>query len=122
VSNSKSGGINTSAKVLETVHGNETWAGILVDMTNKFNFTSAKTISVKIYAPATGTMRIKLENKDNTSEFVEKDVDVTVANQWVEVSIDFSDAGSSNFNRLVLFPGWNVANAGTYYIDDIKQN
>jgi hypothetical protein len=121
VSNSKSGGINTSAKVLETVHGNETWAGILVDMTNKFNFTSAKTISVKIYAPATGTMRIKLENKDNTSEFVEKDVDVTVANQWVEVSIDFSDAGSSNFNRLVLFPGWNVANSGTFYLDDIQQ-
>jgi PKD repeat protein len=122
INNPKSGGINTSAKVLETVHGNEVWAGIYVNMTNKFNFATNKKITVKVYAPATGKMRIKLENADNTTEFIEKDVDVTVANQWVEVSIDFSDADPTKFNRLVLFPGWDVANAGTYYIDDIKQN
>jgi len=121
INNPQSNGINTSSKVLETVHGNETWAGVFVEMTNNFNFTSNKTISVKVYAPAVGTMRIKLENRNNTAEFVEKDVDVTVANQWVEVSIDFSDAGSTTFNRLVLFPGWNVSSAGTFYLDDIKQ-
>jgi hypothetical protein len=121
VNNPHSGGINTSAKVLETVHGNETWAGFYFDMTNKFDFSSSKTISVKVWAPATGTFRIKLENRDNTTEFVEKDVDVTVANQWVEVSIDFSDAVAGKYGRLVLFPGWSVANAGTFYVDDIKQ-
>ena len=76
---------------------------------------------MKVYAPATGTMRIKLENRDNSSEFVEKDVDITVANQWVEVSIDFSDAAAGKYNRMAMFPGWDVANAGTYYLDDIKQ-
>lgn len=121
INNPHSGGINTSAKVLETVHGNETWAGLFVDMTNNFNFTTDKKIVLKVYAPVTGTMRIKLENRNNTAEFVEKDVDITVANQWVEVSIDFSDAGSTVFNRLVLFPGWNVASAGTFYLDDIQQ-
>jgi hypothetical protein len=90
-------------------------------MTNRFDFSTNKTISVKVYAPATGVLRMKLENGDNTAEFVEKDVDVTVANQWVEVSIDFSDAAAGKFNRLVLFPGWSVANAGTFYVDDIKQ-
>jgi hypothetical protein len=90
-------------------------------MTDAFNFTTNKTISLKVYAPATGIMRIKLENRSNDKEFVEKDVDITVANQWVEVTIDFSDAGSTVFNRLVLFPGWDVANAGTFYLDDIKQ-
>ena len=119
--NTKSGGINTSAKILETVHGNETWAGIFVNMTNKFDFSTNKTISVKVYAPATGKMRIKLENSANTAESIEKDVDITVANQWVEVSADFSDATAAKFDRLVLFPGWDVANAGTYYLDDIKQ-
>ncbi|MFN5681450.1 MAG: carbohydrate-binding protein, partial [Bacteroidota bacterium] len=74
-----------------------------------------------VYAPATGTMRIKLENRDNSSEFVEKDVDITVANQWVEVSIDFSDAAAGKYNRMAMFPGWGVANAGTVYLDDIKQ-
>jgi PKD repeat protein len=121
ISNPKSGGINTSAKVLETVHGNETWAGFFINMTNRFDFSTNKTISVKVYAPATGVLRMKLENGDNTAEFVEKDVDVTVANQWVEVSIDFSDAAAGKYNRLVLFPGWSVANAGTFYVDDIKQ-
>lgn len=121
ISNPKSSGINTSTKVLETVHGNETWAGFFINMTNKFDFSSSKTISVKVYAPATGVLRMKLENGDNTAEFVEKDVDVTVANQWVEVSIDFSDAAAGKYNRLVLFPGWGVANAGTFYVDDIKQ-
>jgi intracellular sulfur oxidation DsrE/DsrF family protein len=121
ISNPKSGGINTSAKVVETVHGNETWAGFFINMTNRFDFSTNKTISVKVYAPATGVLRMKLENGDNTAEFVEKDVDVTVANQWVEVSIDFSDAAAGKFNRLVLFPGWGVANAGTFYVDDIKQ-
>lgn len=121
IANPKSGGINTSSKVMETVHGNETWAGFFLDMTNRFDFSSSKSISVKVYAPATGVLRIKLENGDNTAEFVEKDVDVTVANQWVEVSIDFSDAAAGKYNRLVLFPGWSVANAGTFYVDDIKQ-
>ncbi|MBM3937365.1 MAG: PKD domain-containing protein [Sphingomonadales bacterium] len=121
ISNPKSSGINTSSKVLETVHGNETWAGFFINLTNKLDFSSSKTISVKVYAPATGVLRMKLENGDNTAEFVEKDVDVTVANQWVEVSIDFSDAAAGKYNRLVLFPGWSVANAGTFYVDDIKQ-
>ncbi|MFM6951614.1 MAG: PKD domain-containing protein [Bacteroidota bacterium] len=121
ISNPKSSGINTSAKVLETVHGNETWAGFFINLTNKLDFSSSKTISVKVYAPTTGVLRMKLENGDNTAEFVEKDVDVTVANQWVEVSIDFSDAAAGKYNRLVLFPGWSVANAGTFYVDDIKQ-
>ncbi len=121
ISNPQSSGINTSSKVLETVHGSETWAGLFVNMTNKFDFTTNKNIKVKVYAPVTGTMRIKMENSNNTAEFVEKDVDVTVANQWTEVSIDFSDQGATNFNRLVLFPGWNISNAGTFYLDDIKQ-
>jgi hypothetical protein len=28
---------------------------------------------------------------------------------------------AADFDRLVIFPGWGVANAGTFYIDDIKQ-
>ncbi len=121
ISNPKSGGINTSSKVLETIHGNEVWAGLFVDITNKFDFSSSKSISLKVYAPSKCTMRIKLENRLNTAEFIEKDVDITLANQWVEVSIDFSDAAAGKFNRMAMFPGWGVANAGTFYLDDIKQ-
>jgi len=122
VDNPDASGINTSSRVLKTVHGNETWAGLFVDLNKHLDFTSGKaTITLKVWAPTTGTMRFKIENIDKTSEFVEIDADVTVANEWTEVSVDFSAADIDKFARLVLFPGWDVADAGTFYIDDIEQ-
>ena len=122
VDNPDASGINTSGRVLQTVHGNETWAGLFVDLKEHLDFTNGKaTITLKVWAPTTGTFRMKVENIDKTSEFVEKDVQVTVAEAWTEVSIDFSEAEVSKFARLVLFPGWDVADAGTFYIDDIEQ-
>jgi len=121
IDNPHPGGINTSNRVLETVHGNETWAGIFVDLEDPLNFSSETEIAVKIYAPTTGTMRMKLESQANSNVFVEKDVDVTAANQWIEVSVDWTGEDADTYDRLVLFPGWDVANAGTFYLDDIKQ-
>jgi PKD repeat protein len=116
------GGINTSSKVLETVHGNETWAGLYVDLKDPLDFSGADSmISVMVYAPQTGTMRVKIENSGNTNDFEERDVEVTKANEWVEVAVGFSTAAVDSYDRLVLFPGWDVANAGTFYLDDIKQ-
>jgi hypothetical protein len=121
VTNPSKTGINTSNKVLETVHGNETWAGIYVNLSSKLNFSTKKTITLKVWAPATGDFRVKLENSALTTQLIEKDVTITKANEWVEISVDFSDATADVFDRLVLFPGWGVANAGTYYLDDISQ-
>ena len=122
VANPNSAGINTSAKVLETIHGGETWAGLFVDLKNNLDFTAGKpTISVKVWAPATGTMRIKIENIANKADVFEKDVEITTANAWQEVSVDFSEAAAGTYARVVLFPGWDVANAGTFYIDDVTQ-
>jgi len=121
IDNPDASGINTSSRVLETVHGNETWAGLFVNVDNKFDFTSKQTIKIKLWAPATGTMRLKLENSSATTQFVEKDVTVDQANTWIELTWDFSDQTSTEFDRLVIFPGWDIANAGTFYVDDIVQ-
>jgi hypothetical protein len=122
IANPYSGGINTSATVLETVHGFETWAGIYIDLENPLDLTGTdSTISLKIYAPSTGTMRFKIENSSKSTESEERDIMVTEANKWIEVSAGFSTAATGKYDRLVLFPGWDVANAGTFYIDDIKQ-
>jgi len=126
IDNSVSGGANTSSRILEVVHGNETWAGFYVNLDKKLDFSGADSmISVMIYAPNTGRMRVKLENSAKTSEFIEKDVDVTKAGEWIEVKIGFSDAAVDTFDRLVLFPGWKdegeTAETGTYYIDNISQ-
>ena len=55
------------------------------------------------------------------NSFVEVDVMVTTANSWVEITFDMTGTPTS-FDRMVLFPGWGVANAVTFYIDDILQD
>jgi hypothetical protein len=121
INNPDASGINTSAKVLETVHGNQTWSGFLFNLANPLDFTTNSVIALKVWAPTTGTFRIKVENSNNSNDFVELDVNVTTANSWQSISVDFSGSNSGVYDRLVLFPGWNVANAGTFYIDDIVQ-
>lgn len=121
VDNPDTTGINKSSRVLETVHGHETWAGVFVDLKTKIDLGTQTKISVKVWAPNSGTLRIKLEDSQNSGTFVEKDVSVNSALSWEEVSIDFAGSPSNTYDRLVLFPGWGVANAGTFYLDDIKQ-
>jgi PKD repeat protein len=121
VANPDATGINTSANVLETVHGNEPWAGFYFDMATPFDFSTNTNITLKVWAPITGDFRLKVEESANTNNFVELDVTVNTANSWQTISFDLTGASSGVYDRLVLFPGWNVANAGTFYIDDIEQ-
>ena len=120
IDNPDTSGINTSTRVLETVHGNETWAGLFVDLQDKLDFSTETTITFKIWAPVTGTVRVKLEDQASSTTFVEKDVDLTTANEWVELSVDF-DGEPVSYNRLVVFPGWDVGDAETFYLDDLDQ-
>ena len=123
ISNPDISGINTSSKVLESVHGDQTWSGIYVDLNNPLDFSLNGSIALKIWAPSTGDFRFKIENSANTNDFVEIDATVTTANAWEEISVDFNLGGAASgvYDRLVLFPGWNIPNAGTFYIDDITQ-
>ena len=123
IDNPDPSGINSSARVLETIHGNETWAGFSVDLTEPLDFSVNNSIGLKVWAPATGDFRFKIENSSNPNEFVEVDATVASTNGWIEISADFNAAGAAPgiYDRLVLFPGWNVANAGTFYIDDVMQ-
>lgn len=120
VDNPDPSGINTSSRVLETVHGNEPWAGFFVNLENPLDFSTENTITLKVWAPVIGTFRLKLEEQSNTSNFVEVDMEVTESNTWQEVSFDFSGS-EPVFDRIVFFPGWDVPNAGTFYLDDVTQ-
>ncbi len=119
ISNPNASGLNTSATVLGTVHGNETWAGLFFDVTNKLNFTTDTVIQIMVWAPAIGTMRLKLEDKTNGTVFWEADQAVTVASQWTQLTWDLSGVGTL-YDRVVLFPGWGTT-SGTYYVDNIQQ-
>jgi PKD repeat protein len=121
ISNPDMTGMNTSANVLETIHGDQTWSGISVNLDSKLDFGSQTNIKLKVWAPATGKFRLKLEEQADANSFVEIDVDVLTANTWVELTFDMTGTPTS-FDKLVLFPGWDVANSGTFYLDDIIQD
>lgn len=121
IDNPDTTGINSSSRVLEIIDGVETWAGSFVDLDAPLDFSTNTVISVKIWAPGPGTLRIKLEDSNDSNTFVEKDVNFTKTQEWEEVSIDFAGEASNTYDRLVLFPGWGQSNAGTFYLDDITQ-
>ena len=122
IDNPDASGINTSSRVLETVHGGETWAGLFTDLTEPLDIKGTSTITLKVWAPQTGTFRLKLENTEDSNDFVEIDQNVGTASAWVEIAFDISSAAGASYRRIVIFPGWDVANAGTFYIDDIDIN
>lgn len=124
VANPDASGINTSANVLKLTHGNETWAGILTQLDGPLDFTGKTKLKVKLWAPATGTLKFKLEGAGGTPN---QEIDLTVdkANEWVELAWDLTtdingNAVASNaYSRVVLFPGWDTTTADVYYVDDI---
>lgn len=120
IANPHPGGINNSGKVLEVIKGNQPWGGTFVELTDKLNFSTNKFIKIKVYAPVTGQFRLKLEERGNANNFIELDQPVTVANAWQEITFDLTGT-PTDFNRLVIFPSWNVPDSGTFFVDDIKQ-
>ena len=119
IDNPDANGINTSEKVAETVHGGDTWAGLYVELSEPIDFSSHNVFSIKVYAPQTGVFRLKFENAENDQDFVEIDQDVDVANEWVELKFDVSAVPSDRFAKIVVFPGWDISDAGTFYFDDL---
>jgi PKD domain len=124
--NAVSGGINTSPTVVRTIKtdGAAFFAGTVVFLDGTIDFQGGTKISLKTYSPKVGIpVRLKLENEDG-SEFVELDVNTTVANEWEELVWDFSGMGiTPNFNKVVVFFEFVVDLPGdgtTYYFDDIN--
>lgn len=123
VDNPDQSGINTSNKVLKVTHGNETWAGLSSDLGALLDFSGKTKLKVKLWAPATGTLKYKIEIPGGDSQ--EMDLNVDQASQWVELVWDLSTdingnaVQSKKYSRVVLFPGWNTTTPDVYYIDDI---
>jgi len=128
VDNPDSGGINTSSKVAMQVKnaGAETWAGSLLTLDNPItNIGAMPVFKMKVWSPAAGTVfLLKLENLADATINQEVQAVTTVANQWEELTYNFSgaNAGQSHSN-VIVFCNFNVAGGGeTYYFDEITQS
>ncbi len=126
VDNPSASGINTSAKVGQSVKsaGAETWAGSLLTLGEPIDFSANKLFKVKVWSPKAGAIvKLKVENLDDGNIAHEVDATTSVASDWEELTYDFSAIDDNqSYQKLVLFFDFgNPGDDATYYFDDIIQ-
>jgi hypothetical protein len=118
-------GINTSGFVGKFVKNpGETWAGVAVPLDAPIDFGTMQKVKVKVWSPqANIPIILKFENIPHvTNQDIERSVNTTVANQWEEITFDFTGiVNANNYQQLVIFFNFGTAGAGqAYYFDDVK--
>ena len=117
-------GINTSASVVEHIRsGGQFWAGTYLSV-DPIDFSPSSIIKMKVRTPQVDVpVEMKLEQVGGQSTI--NIVNSTVANEWEELSFDFSGQPSGVFDRIVIIfdkiPGQigDGSAMSTYYFDDI---
>ena len=129
VDNPSKTGLNTSSKVGKMIKGaGDPWAGAFITLDNAVDFSAGKTFKVKVYSPRVGAkLLLKLEHLTDPNINFEKEVSTTKANEWEEITFDYSTINAANKYHKVVFIfdlgtiGDGSANF-TFYFDDIKLN
>ncbi|WP_345193542.1 T9SS type A sorting domain-containing protein [Algibacter agarivorans] len=120
VTNSYSGGINTSANIGEyTDDGTSGWDALIIDYGAAIDLSTNNILSFKLYSPTSIQVLAKIEG----GTAVEIWSDFSAVNTWQEFSYDFSAAAANGNTTLVLF--FNAGKEdGTatdlYYFDDLQ--
>ncbi len=127
IDNPQSSGINTSAKVAQMVkNAGQVWAGSWIAMDDPIDFTTNKTFKMKVFSPRVGAkVLLKVENMDNGGIFFEKEVATSHANEWEELSFDYSSVSTSaSYQKVVIIFDNGTAGDGsadfTFLFDDIE--
>ncbi len=129
VDNANKAGINTSAKVLRMIkNAGQPWGGGIITLPDPINFSAGKTFKMKVFSPRVGAkVLLKTENLSNGGIFYEKEAVTTKANEWEELTFDYSGVNTANsYQKIVLIfdngtQGDGSANY-TFYLDDISLN
>ena len=129
INNPQANGINTSAKVARMVkNGGQPWGGSYITLDNPIDFSSSKIFRMKVYSPRVGAkVLLKVENLTDGSINIEKEVTTTKANEWEELTFDFSAINTSkSYQKVVLIFDLGTSGDGsanfTFLIDDIRLN
>ncbi|MCW5923616.1 MAG: T9SS type A sorting domain-containing protein [Saprospiraceae bacterium] len=113
---------NNSRKVGEfrrrTGPGTE-YAAFVIDNGKPIDLSERYLFGLKVWAPKTGTLLLKIEGGSGAKEV---GVPVTEVNKWVEYFVDFKSEIGKGHTRLVIFfnAGVNGEPGEIYYADDIK--
>ena len=93
----------------------------LANLPSSVDISEFNQFKMKVWSPvATGKILFKLETVGGGAA-VEKFVDITAANQWVEYTFDLSGgANATSLNRIVISFNSFVFDASTFFYDDIR--
>ncbi len=108
-------GINTSSTVADFIKSStaETFAGTFFDLSTPLDLSTNNQMLLKTWSPAANvTVRFKIENTADSSQFFELDALTTTANEWETLSYDLSTAPAFNYDRIVVFFDFGVAGVG----------
>lgn len=138
IANPDASGVNTSDSVMVHVKPSDApdWGGAFSNPvpTSPVDLTAAgSTISMKVWMPTAGVVRLKLE--EGTAGNWELDQTASAGGQWVDMTWDASVASAAGdgviaagntYNKVVVFfdfgtPG-NGTDNWTYYFDDLVVN
>lgn len=129
IDNPQSGGINFSSKVVELIKNpGQPWGGSYLTLAEPINFGNARTFKMKVFSPRVGAaVLLKVENLTNGNISFEKEVATTSANEWEELTFDYSDIDVlQSYQKITIIfdngtMGDGTANF-TYLFDDITLN
>lgn len=126
INNPQSSGINTSTKVARMVKGaGQPWGGSFITLANPINFSVLKKFKMKVFSPRVGAkVLLKVENINDGGINFEKEVLTTVANQWEELTFDYTAINTANsYQKVVLIFELGTVGDGspnfTFLFDDI---
>lgn len=126
IDNPQATGINTSARVAQMIkNAGQPWGGSFITLDNPIDFTTNKLFKMKVYSPRVGAkVLLKVENLTDGAIAYEKEMLTTVANEWEELSFDYSGINTANsYQKVVLIFDNGTAGDGTadftFLLDDI---
>ena len=117
VDNPQLSGINaTPSKVAKLVFdSNQPWENMNLNLDTPIDFTTDKSVKMKVFASEARTLKLKFETGGAA---VENDQPHT-GSGWEEIT--FTIGSSDSFSNLILFVDGGSNTVGTFYVDDIEQ-
>lgn len=126
IDNPDASGENTSSKVAEFLKeaGAETFAGTVLTLGDPIDFSEFQGFTMNSWSPIAGaTVKLKLENADDSAIAVEVDATTTVTGSWETLSFDFSELDLTQaYSKIIVF--YDFGNTGAddiFYYDNITQ-
>ena len=136
VTNDPAGGTNMVAQVVRSAAA-ETFAGTVVSTLANESVgaiplaSGSLEMNLRVYAPAAGIpVRLKVENADDDTVFIEAEATTTAMNAWETLSFDFASPVSVptfdpavTYDKIAIFFNFGTAGATageqTFFFDDV---